>query len=73
VSVYKAIADDGSKQKAVRDLATAVSIVTGIPVTAVARPLGYAAAVQDGRAESTGPVDTARGLLTGSAGPRRDD
>lgn len=68
-SVYKAIAEDGSKQKAIRDVATLVSVATGIPVYAAARPLGYAAGVADNRIDPTSPVDLTRGLVTGTASP----
>ncbi|HCA51914.1 MAG TPA: hypothetical protein DEP24_02640, partial [Mycobacterium sp.] len=44
-SVYKAIVDDGSAQKAIRDVATLVSVATGVPVYGLARPIGYAAGV----------------------------
>ena len=68
-SVYKAIVEDGPKQKAVRDVAALVTMATGIPVYAAARPIGYAAGVADDRIEPTGPVDLTRGLVTGTASP----
>jgi len=68
-SVYKAIADDGNRQKAVRDVASAVSIVTGLPAFAVARPLGYLAGVEQGKVEPTDALDLARGLVSGTASP----
>jgi len=68
-SVYKAIAGEGSAQKAVRDVATLVSVATGVPVSGLARPVGYAAGVADGKINPTGPVDLTRGLVTGTASP----
>jgi len=68
-SVYKAIVEEGSAQKAIRDVATLVSVATGIPVYGVARPIGYAAGVAQGRIEPEGLVDAARGLITGTASP----
>jgi hypothetical protein len=68
-SVYKAIVDDGNRQKAVRDVASAVSIVTGLPAFAVARPLGYLAGVEQGKVEPTDALDLARGLVSGTASP----
>ncbi len=68
-SVYEAIANDGSKRKAVRDVGALVSMATGLPAVAVARPLGYLAGVADDRIEPTGPVDAVRGLVTGTASP----
>ena len=68
-SVYKSIVDDGSAQKAVRDVAALITLSTGLPASAVARPVGYAAGMADDRINPTGGVDTARGLLTGVASP----
>ena len=68
-SVYKAIVEDGSAQKAIRDVATLVSVATGVPVYGLARPIGYAAGVAQGKIEPEGAVDAARGLITGTASP----
>ncbi len=68
-SVYKALVENGSKQKAVRDVATAVSLVTGLPVSAAARPVGYLTGVAEGKVNPTGPIDAARGVVTGTASP----
>ena len=57
VSVYKAIADDGNAQKAVRDVATMLTMITGLPFATVAKPLGYAAGVEQGKIDPEGPVD----------------
>lgn len=70
VSVYKAIAEKGSDQKAVRDVATAISMVTGIPVAAAARPLAYAAGVNEGKIKPQSTADAVRGAITGAAGPK---
>lgn len=69
--VYQAATDPDkiNARNAVRDVASAVSIATGLPAYAVARPLGYAAGVADGKIEPTGPVDAARGAVTGTASP----
>jgi len=68
-SVYKALVEDGSKARAVKDVATAVSIVTGLPAYAVVRPLSYLTGIADDRIEPTGPLDVVRGLATGVASP----
>ena len=68
-SVYKAIVEDGNKQKAVRDVAAAATMITGLPIYGVARPIGYLAGMAGGTIEPTGPVDLARGLVTGTASP----
>ena len=68
-SVYDAIVNDGNKQKAVRDVAAAATMLTGLPIYGVARPLGYLAGIGGGNIEPTGPADLARGLVTGTASP----
>ncbi len=71
--VYKAITGDAdkiNKRNAVRDVASALSIATGLPFYAAARPLGYLAGIADDRIDPAGPVDTVRGLATGAASPQ---
>lgn len=68
-SVYKALAEDGNPARAVKDVATAVSIATGLPAYALARPVSYLAGIEADRIDPTGPVDAARGLVTGTASP----
>ena len=66
-SVYGAIVDDGKMQKAVRDVAAAATLATGLPFYALARPAGYASGVAAGQIDPTSEVDAVRGLLTGNA------
>lgn len=66
-STYKAVAGTGSAQKAVRDVASLIGITVGLPAPVAARPLAYAAGMASGKIEPTGALDTARGLLTGTA------
>lgn len=68
-SVYKAIVDDASAQKAVRDVAALVTVTTGLPAMGLARPVGYLAGVADERIEPTSELDFVRGLITGTASP----
>lgn len=68
-SVYAAILEDGSAKRAARDALTLVSMLTGVPVAVLGKPLGYAAEVAEGRVEPTGPADAVRGALTGVASP----
>ena len=68
-SVYNAVVNDGSARKAIRDTATLISITTGLPATAIARPVGYIAGVMDNRVAPTGPIDAARGVITGTPSP----
>lgn len=67
VSVYKSVAEEGSAQKAVRDVGTLISMSVGLPGNLAARPIGYLAGVADGGIEPTSPADLARGILTGAA------
>lgn len=67
--VYKALIGEGSARTAVRDLATLITLTTGLPATAIARPVGYIAGLQENRIAPTGPVDAARGLVTGTPSP----
>jgi hypothetical protein len=68
-SVYKAIVDDASAQKAVRDVAALITVTTGMPAMTLARPLGYGAGVAQGKIEPTSEADFVRGLVTGTASP----
>jgi hypothetical protein len=51
----------------VRDVLTLLSLVTGIPVTVLGRPVGYAIDVERGNIEPTSKADYVRGLVTGKA------
>jgi hypothetical protein len=53
--------------KNVRDILTMISLVTGIPVTVLGRPIGYAIDVERGEIKPTSDVDYVRGLATGKA------
>ena len=67
--IYKVAKGEGNARTTVRDVASLITLATGLPVTAVARPLGYLAGVADDRIEPTGPVDAARGMVTGVPSP----
>lgn len=67
-SVYKAITDDGSKKKAVRDTLSLLGLMTGLPLAPLGKPAGYALDVMEGKANPSGPIDMARGLVTGKPG-----
>lgn len=69
VSAYNAIVNEGSAQKAVRDVATLISMTVGLPANIAARPIGYLSGVADDKIDPTGPVDAIRGTLTGVASP----
>jgi hypothetical protein len=66
--VWKATTEGKRQKAAVRETATLLTLLTGIPLFAAAgRPLGYLADVHEGKVQPTGPVDFARGLITGTA------
>jgi hypothetical protein len=68
-TVDQAMVNDGNASKAVKDVGTAVTLLTGLPAQWAARPLGYMTGVAEERIEPEGPVDVIRGLLTGVASP----
>ena len=68
-STIKAVREPDRTQTAVKDASSALSLATGLPFFAAGRPLGWTAGVHDGKIQPTGPVDTARGLATGTASP----
>ncbi len=56
--------------KNVRDVLTFLSLVTGIPMTVLGRPIGYQVDVDRGKVDPTGLPDHLRGLVTGKASRR---
>lgn len=68
-SVYQAVVEDGSLKRAVRDTLTLISMLTGVPVAVLGKPIGYVADVAEGRVDPTGPLDAARGAVSGVASP----
>lgn len=69
VSIYNAMAEDRKPSTAIRDTATAVAAFTGLPVTALAKPIAYTSDIATGYIEPTGPFDAIRGIITGTASP----
>lgn len=67
-SVYQAYHDKAHAKKAIRDTLTLIGMASGLPAAAAAKPLGYLADVNAGKAKPTGPIDFARGLISGKAG-----
>lgn len=53
--------------KNVRDVLTLLSLVTGIPLTVLGRPIGYEIDVERGKVNPTSKADYIRGLITGKA------
>lgn len=56
------------KNKNTRDVLNLMSLVTGVPVTPIAKPINYLRDVSSGKAQPTGPIDFTRGLVTGKPG-----
>lgn len=69
--IYKFVTDPDSlnKRTAVRDVASLVNILTGLPAVALSRPIGYMAGVADDKITPTGTLDVVRGSITGAASP----
>lgn len=55
----------------IKDVATLLSLLSGLPVSAAARPVSYGLDVALGNVEPSGVVDAARGAITGAAGAGR--
>lgn len=68
-SVYKAMFENGRVSRAVKDALYLITLITGVPVSALGRPLGYMADVAEGKTDPTGPVDAVRGVVTGVSSP----
>lgn len=60
---------DEFTRRDIRDTATLLGMLTNLPLGWFGRPAGYLKDVADGKVAPTGPVDLARGLLTGTPSP----
>lgn len=68
--VYKVATDKDIKPSSViRDIGTLITMLTGLPANAFAKPVGYVADVQEGKVNPTSPADAVRGTITGTASP----
>jgi hypothetical protein len=68
--VYQSLVDGESFNRAdTRDALNLLGVLTGTPVGALAKPLGYGVGVAQGDIEPTGPLDAARGVVTGAPSP----
>jgi hypothetical protein len=70
VPPYKMATGEELKRRDVKDIFTALGVGLGLPVAPMSKPLIYYMDVQSGRAQPTGPVDYARGLVTGHRGKK---
>jgi len=68
--VYQSLVDGESFNRAdTRDALNLLGVLTGTPIGALAKPLGYGVGVAQGDIEPTGPLDAARGVITGAPSP----
>lgn len=68
--VYQTLVEGESfNRRDVRDLMNMLGIISGTPIGALGRPVSYGVGVAQGDIEPTGPVDVARGLVTGAPSP----
>lgn len=67
--LYRNIAEDvDNEKKLTKDSLQLIGIMSSLPSGPIGRPVGYIMDVRSGRAQPTGPVDYARGLITGKSG-----
>lgn len=66
--VYHALQEKQLSNKEIRDILTALGLLTGLPFGAAARPVSYLHDVSTGRAEPANPLDFTRGLVSGQPG-----
>lgn len=62
------LTDDKNVNGDTRDALTALGILTGLPFRAASKPITYYNDVKSGKARPKGPVDAARGVITGKPG-----
>lgn len=66
----KAIDGKQIKTRDIKDAMTATGVMLGLPIGPAGKPVGYLLDVERGEARPSGPIDFARGLVTGKAGDR---
>jgi len=66
---YKVAIGEGNAQRTVKDVATLISLTTGLPASVAARPISYLAGVEQRTIQPTSAPDLVRGLATGAASP----
>lgn len=64
LGVPKALTGEAGKMQ-VKDILTAISLFGGVPVAPLGKPIGYLMDYSDDKINPTGPIDFARGLMTG--------
>ncbi len=69
IDLYKAIVEEGKPSKAIKEVATLISMSVGVPASAVAKSVSYWADVAAGRVVPIDTLDAVRGTITGTASP----
>ena len=64
-AVYKAIAEEGNWKTGARDFLTLLGLISGLPLGQLGKPVGYALAVEQGKAEPESVGDVVRGVVSG--------
>lgn len=62
------LTDNKGNKRDVKDVLTALGVITGTPIGALGKPAGYLIDVDEGKAKPSGPIDAARGIITGRPG-----
>ena len=65
--LYKLAIGEGKAEKTLRDVGTLVTLVTGLPIATLTKPVSYVAGVVEGATDPTSNADFARGLVSGTA------
>lgn len=69
--LYSHVVDNGKAnlKKTVKDVGMLISLTTGLPASAAARPISYLGGMADEKIEPTDSMDFIRGLITGTPSP----
>jgi hypothetical protein len=63
--VYRMFTKEQIDKAGIRDVLTALGLLTGLPLQPLGRPLGYAADVSQGKAKPANDADAVRGAIVG--------
>jgi hypothetical protein len=67
--IYKGLTKDQvNEKKVLKDVLMLTGIASNLPIAPLGKPLGYLMDVESGKARPSGPVDFARGLVSGQPG-----
>jgi hypothetical protein len=67
--LYREAVGRGNHARTVKDVGTLITLTTGLPANILAKPIAYGVGVASDQIRPTGPMDVARGLVTGTASP----